>query len=255
MVLVIVTFMSMGFIEPLQKKKKNVNEALGKKQLKEIKEGFAYILKSERLKALILCAALIVALLSILSNYYVSLLEELEISSVIIAIVSAVATYICAYASKKQDAFHNKFRNKTLTMIAMMLSISTMIAGTCGIKAQNYIILLAIIIMMNFMHGLGKGMYYTIIDNYLRSFTNEKIDTKIFAAKNLFTSIARVIIGLFASFLLDKIRTAYCMIITGIIFTIIYILMEKYMKTRVGLKPEEYSKEERKYDEEEKGTC
>lgn len=45
------------------------------------------------------------------------------------------------------------------------------------------------------------------------------------------------------------------MIITGIIFTIIYILMEKYMKIRVGLKPEEYSKEERKYDEEEKGTC
>ena len=27
------------------------------------------------------------------------------------------------------------------------------------------------------------------------------------------------------------------------------IIMDKYMKTRVGLKPEEYSKEERKYDE------
>ena len=41
----------------------------------------------------------------------------------------------------------------------------------------------------------------------------------------------------------------YCMIIVGIAFTIMYILMEIYMKTRVGLKPEEYSKEERKYDE------
>ncbi len=250
MVLVIVAIMSIGFIEPLQKKKRNANEALGKKQLKEIKEGFTYILKSERLKALILCAALIASLLSILSNYYVSLLEELEISSVVIGIVGAVATYICAYASKKQDVFHNRLRNKTLTAIAIMLSISTVIAGICGIKAQNYIVLLVIIVIMNFIHGFGKGMYYTIIDKYLRNFTNEKIDTKIFAAKNLFASIVRVIVGLFASFLLDKTKTAYCMIIIGIIFTILYILMEKYMSSRVGLKPEEYSKEERKYDEE-----
>ncbi len=55
--------------------------------------------------------------------------------------------------------------------------------------------------------------------------------------------------GILASFLLDKMKTAYCMIIVGIAFTIIYILMGIYMKSRVGLKPEEYSKEERKYDE------
>ena len=34
-----------------------------------------------------------------------------------------------------------------------------------------------------------------------------------------------------------------------IIFTIIFIAISQYMKTRLGLKPEEYSKEERKYDE------
>ena len=55
--------------------------------------------------------------------------------------------------------------------------------------------------------------------------------------------------GLLASFLLDKMATVYCMIVIGVLFTIIYILLGKYMKTRVGLKPEEYSKEERKYDE------
>ena len=59
----------------------------------------------------------------------------------------------------------------------------------------------------------------------------------------------QVIGGLCASFLLDKMATAYCMIIMGIIFTILYLLMGKYMSKRVGLKPEEYSKEEKKYDE------
>lgn len=51
-----------------------------------------------------------------------------------------------------------------------------------------------------------------------------------------------------ASFLLDRMETAYCMIIIGIIFAILMILASKYMKKRVGLKPEEYSNEEVKYD-------
>ena len=42
---------------------------------------------------------------------------------------------------------------------------------------------------------------------------------------------------------------AICMTLIGIITVILTIIMDKYMKTRVGLKPEEYSKEERKYDE------
>lgn len=52
-----------------------------------------------------------------------------------------------------------------------------------------------------------------------------------------------------ASFLLNKMPITYCMIIVGTVFTLLYTLMGKYMKFRVGLKPEEYSKQERKYDE------
>ena len=43
-------------------------------------------------------------------------------------------------------------------------------------------------------------------------------------------------------------ETAYCMIIIGVIFGILMILVNRFMKTRVGLRPEEYSKEEIKYD-------
>ena len=248
-VLIIVVILSMGLMEPVQKKKKSANKMLGMEQLKEIKEGFIYVLKSERLKALILCASLIVSLLTILSNYHVSLLEELKISSVVIGIIAAIGSYFSSYASEKQETFHNRLRNKSLITISIILSISTIIAGVCGLKAEEYILLLGIIIITNLIFNFGQGMYYTIIDKYLRNFTNKEIDTKIFAAKNLFCSIVKVIGGLFASFLLDKMKTAYCMIIIGITFTIAFILTEKYMSSRVGLKPEEYSKEETKYDE------
>lgn len=49
-------------------------------------------------------------------------------------------------------------------------------------------------------------------------------------------------------------ETAYCMIIVGILFGILILLVNRFMKTRVGLKPEQYSKEERKYDELKEGV-
>ena len=84
---------------------------------------------------------------------------------------------------------------------------------------------------------------------YLRNFSNEKIDTKIFTAKNFLKSILSAVIGIIGSFLLDRMNISYCMLIIGASTIILTILLSQYMKTRVGLKPQEYSKEEIKYDE------
>ena len=249
LVLIIVTVLSIGFIEPIKKKKKGNAALMYKVEMKNVKEGFTFVLKSERLKALILCAALIYALLQISSTYNVSLEENIGLSSVIIGIIAAIGGIISSLASKYQNQFHNKFKNKSLITIAMLLSVSVIVAGVVGIGAKQSMILLLFVILSIFIYNFCLGMFHTIIDKYLRNFSNEKIDTKIFAAYNLFRNVFRMLGTLLASFLLDKMTTTYCMIIIGVLFTIIYILLGKYMKTRVGLKPEEYSEEERKYDE------
>ena len=246
-VLIIVTLMSVFYIEPIQKKR--TNEIAVKKQIEDIKEGFVFVMKSNRLKALILGASLIASLLSIMLNYQTSLFQDLEIPSYLIGFLAAAISLSSAYASKKQQAFHEKFRNKSILTVALMASISSAFAGVAGIKADEFSVLILIIILLYVVERFAHGMYYTIIDRYFTNFTNKDIDTKIFAVKNLFVNIISAIMGIMASFILDKMSTAYCMIIVGLIFTILYILMEKYMKTRVGLEPEEYSKEERKYDE------
>ncbi len=248
-VLIIVTIMSMGYIEPIkkQKNKKNVNSA--KMQIKDIKEGFSFILKSERLKGLILSASLIASLLTIMASYRTSLLKDINISASFIGIISALSSYASSYGSKRQKQFHEKFRNKSIITIALMFSISMIVAGILGIKAEQYKLLVIIVVIAYLIGKFAHGIFFAIMDKYLRNFTNENIDTKVFTVKNLFVNIVSAIMGILASFLLDKMKTAYCMIIVGIAFTIIYILMGIYMKSRVGLKPEEYSKEERKYDE------
>ncbi len=248
-VLVIVSIISTFYIEPIQKHKNENNKLNIKQQIKDIGEGFKFIITSERLKALILIAALIESLLDILLNYQTSLWQEVKVPAYLIAFMAALISLSSAYASKKQQDFHNKFRNKTIITIGLMASISTIIAGISGLRAEQFSFLLLIIAFSFIIARFAHGMFYTIINRYFRNFTNKDIDTKIFAVKNLFVNIVSAVAGLMASFLLDKMSTAYCMIIVGTIFTIIYILMQKYMKSRVGLKPEEYSEYERKYDE------
>lgn len=247
-VLVIVCLISIFYIEPLEKTKKIKGNSIIRKQIKDIDEGFKFALKSERLKALILAASLIASLLAILTDYQVSLLQDIGITASVIGYISAGLSIVSAIASNLQDKFNDKFKNKTISIIALMLSISTMLAGIVGINNKSIFVLTVIIILYTiarFMHG----MYYTIIERYFRNFTNEDIDTKIFAVKNLFVNAVTALMGFFASFLINKMKTAYCMIIIGLIFTVLYLFMRKYMEKRVGLKPEEYSKEERKYDE------
>jgi len=153
------------------------------------------------------------------------------------------------FGAKKQKEFNNKLKNKSIVVIALMVSLTTIVAGVLGLKAQQFPIFTIFIMLLFLIGKFVHGVFYTIMDRYFRNFTNKDIDTKIFAVKNLFINLVSAIMGIMASFLLNKISTAYCMIIVGTIFTIMYILMGKYMKVRVGLEPEEYSKQERKYDE------
>lgn len=245
----ITTVMAMCYKEPIKKQRGSSKTSNVKKQLKDIEEGFKYVLKSERLKALVVAASLMVSLLSILVNYRTSLAQDIKIPASFMGIMAAALSMISAYACTKQEQFNSRFKNKSILVMAFMISISTIVAGIVGLKAEGSIVLIAIIMIAYLVTKFAHGMFYTIIDRYFRNFTNKDIDTKVFAVKNLFVNTVSAMMGIMASFLLDKFQTAYCMIIVGVAFTILYIWMGSYMKTRVGLKPEEYSKEERKYDE------
>ena len=248
-VLIIVTIISTLYIEPIKKKNKQYNRTLVKEQFKDIRTGFKFIIKSERLKALILASSLLSSIFSISLNYRTSLLKDINLSSSTIGIIGALLTFVSAIASKKQDKFSDKFRNKSLITIAFTIAISDIVAGIAGVDTSYINLSLFIIIIAYVFSRIAHGMYYTIIDRYFRNFTNNKIDTKVFAVKNLFNNTCSAIMGILASFLLSKMSTAYCMIVIGITFTILFVITYNYMKNRVGLKPEEYSEEERKYDE------
>ena len=243
--LIIVTLISNFFIEPVKRNKKiKINSS----QIKDIKSSFRFILKSERIKSLILMAALMTGILNILTTYEISLVEDLNMPATHMGILFAFLGVVATIGTREQNNFHNKFRNKSLTTLGLTIVGTCMLSGISGLIAKEYKIAIIFIILAYLIKYTCEGTYYALIEKYLSNFTNKDIDTKIYTANNCIKSIASAIIGIFASFLLDRMETAYCMITVGVIFAILMILTSKYMKTRVGLKPEEYSKEEVKYD-------
>ncbi len=73
--------------------------------MKDIEEGLKFILKSERLKALILATALITSLLDILLNYQTSLWQEVKVPAYLIGFIAAVISLSSAYGSKNNRIF------------------------------------------------------------------------------------------------------------------------------------------------------
>ncbi len=246
-ILIFVAILSLFFIEPVKNKRKQNFDYL--EIIRDTKEGFSYIFKSERLKSLILASALISAFISICFTYSVSLLEDLHIPVVIITLISTIGNLISSIGSKKEDKINKKFNNKTLVTISLMLSSCCILWGVLGAIGSQNIICISIILVTSLIYDFCNGTYYTIIDRYLTNFTNKQIDIKIFSANKITNNCTNIIGSLFASFLLNKVTTAYAMIIMGTIFTLIYILLGKYMKKRLGKNPTEYSKIETKYDE------
>lgn len=247
LITILVTIMATRFIEPQTGNKKHKVQEFN--QLKEIKDSFKFILKSERLKALILFSAMSGGVISLMTTYEVSLLEDFDMPAKYLCIIFAILGMISGILAKKQEAFHEKYRNKSLCTLLGIIGGTILIAGICGLIAKQYSIFIVLIVITYMIRYSCQGIYYPLTERYLRNFSNEKIDTKIFTAKNFLKSILGAIIGIMASFLLDRMNISYCMLIIGILTILFTILMSQYMKTRVGLKPEEYAKEELQFDE------
>ena len=244
---IIVTLLSVGFIEP--QKNTKIKEIKEFNQIKELKDSLKFTLKSERLKSLILFDSVVVGIMSVLATYEISLLEELNISAKYLCTIFAILGIVSGILAKKQEKFHNKYKNKSLSILIGVIGLTIIAAGISGLISRQYRIFIAVIIIAYIIKYAYDSIYQQLIEKYLRNFANEKIDTKIFVIKNFLGSIQSAFIGIIASFLLDRMNTAYCMLILGISTLLFTIVMNKYMKTRVGLKPEEYSKDEIKYDE------
>lgn len=239
------TVLSLAFNEPISNTKVEKNESTGFiAYYKDILTTFKQIMKSGRLKSLLIFSLCFRAILSVWATLRSSLLVDIGVPEQYFGIILAAMQIIASISSRKQQWFHNKLKNRALTWFSLSISIALILTGLLVVCNISFATSLAITLITIALFGIIKGPYFTLSQRYFNSFSNPEVNTKIFAVKSLLENIGRVLLALFASYLLDITTTAYASIIIGSMFFVIFIFLLNYMKTKVGLKPEEYPEED-----------
>ena len=225
-----------------EREKINLNNV--KEELIDLKKSFKLFSKSPRLKYLLFFGALIWATLLSIIMLRSGVMQEIGIPSGYFGVIFAIMGLISGISARNEQRFHKKYRNKTLGKLALPLVFSFIILGIVCSSSAPYAIKVIVVLLLFGVQYIVKGPFYPLIRQYLNNFTTAKLRTKISSSFNLLENILRFIITFTASTLLRFTTTANTFTIIGCILGLIVVLTLDGMRTRVGLKPEEYTEKD-----------
>lgn len=244
LVTILSILLSCAFIDVPFTEKKNTSL---KNSFYDIKIGFKFILQSGRLKGLLLFSGIMWGFLCLYDTYQVNLLNDIQVSASLIGILFAALKMVAGIAATKEKEFHQRFRKKSLTVLGISFCITLILPGILALTPISYAFLLCGIILCYFVFYIGKGLYDVLLKRYLSNFTSPEILPKILSANEISINALKGIISFIGSAVLGVVTTSWSMIIMGITAMICMVILLKYMKTRVGLKPEQYARKEIDY--------
>lgn len=207
--------------------------------IKDMKQGFRFILKSKRLKSLFLFTSIFVGVLMMISTYEKSLLTDLQVAPQYFGIIFAILTLVQCFSVKYQGKIHNTFKNKTLTFIAIPIFLSFIVAGMVTSLNLNFPFTIIIVMLAFFVHHFFRGPYWVLEDKYVTNFTTANMRAKILSASNLIKNMGEIVMSFLGGLLLEFYTTSTSYLIIGMVGLIVILFVLKYMKTRIGLSTEE----------------
>ena len=229
-----------------EKNSKKVDKRRVYKECKNLFKSFKLFSRSPRLKNLIVFGALISSIFLSSSMLRSSIMEDIGVPDKYFGIIFAVMEILSAIAAKNENKFHKKYRNRTLTVIAIPVIISFILLGVLCNLDIGYNFSLTVIIIAFIIQYIARGPFYPLIKQYLNNFTTSSVRNKISSSFNLLENLLRFVITFSASMLLRVTNTTNTFLILGIGLGIIVCLMLFNMRNKVGLKPEEYSEKDTK---------
>ena len=214
----------------------------------QLKSAIKFAKKSTRIKCLLIFFGLMSALLYNMTSIRSSVLEQIQLPEQYFGIVFAISQIAASMCSRAQNVIHKRFRNTTLAHLGIPLTISCILIGFLSMIGTGFMNTFTIILFF-VIQGAIKGPYNVLIYRYLNNFTNIKIRTKLATVRNIIYNILTILISLFGALLLHYTTASNTILIIGCMSTIVMILLLDYMRGRVGLKPDKYSKEDLKYSQ------
>ena len=243
---ILAVILACRFEEIEEEKKKNTTIL---ESIKNIKQGFKFIIKSERLKSLFLFTAIFVGVLSMITTYEKSLLTDLQVAPQYFGIIFAILTLVQCFSVGYQDKIHNTFKNKTLAFISIPIFISFIMIGIVSNLNLNFVFTIIMVMIAYLMHHFFRGPYWVLKERYITNFTNSDNRAKILSVNNFIQYVGEIVIKFLGGILLECYSTGTSYLIVGAVGLCIILFVLKYMKNRVGLNPEDYTKQDIGYEE------
>lgn len=215
-----------------------------REEIKNIRYGFRNIFKSKRLRNLLLFNALFIGIIGIMRNLRNTVLVEIGVQEQYFGIIFALTAITLGISTKFQEKVHNRFRNRTLTILAIPMAFSCMLIGFVMLANFNVNVTITMVVILLMIQSIVRGPYYVLIKRYFNNFTDSQKRIKIATANNLCENAIASLLIYAASFILNFAEVQYTTIIIGCFFIITFVLLLDNMRKTVGLKPEEYDKKE-----------
>lgn len=217
-----------------------------KDYFKQLKEAIKFVKNSKRMLCLLMFFGIVSGLFYNITTFRSSVLEHIMIPEQYFGIIFAITQIAASICSRAQKTVHRKFQNRTLSYLGIPLTISCILIGLLTIMGKSFMTTF-IIIFLFVAQGAIKGVYNVLIYRYLNNFTNKKVRTKLATLRNIVYNIFSIAISLLGAMLLNFANAGNTILMIGCLVTIAMVLLLDYMRDKVGLKIEEYNKEDLKY--------
>lgn len=210
---------------------------------KDIKSSFNFIRKSNRMKSYVLFATVFYGVIKIMSTCKNDLLIDMKISEEQFSLIYAALSLIAAISAMFSKKVQRKFKNRTLKLISLSYIFSIIGVGIISIKLTNEIAI-PLVLMLCCVMRISDSQWYVTEYTYLKNFTNYDTRVKITFTFELIVVGVTSLIAALGSLLLKYIEIRYAILFLGLLALALITIVLDYMRTRIGLKPKEYKKED-----------
>lgn len=248
---IISTILSFGFQdvyppESKRKKKKRLIYVI-KDYGKDLKSSLGFILKSKRMKAFILFQIVFYSVIEIVDIYNSDLLIWVGIPEQQFSMIFAILTLIGGISISLRRPIEKKFKNRTLAFLSLIHIGSCVLIGGIATYFHSSSII-PFLLLLYALQKIMTSIWYILESKYLKNFTTETIRNKITFTYEFIGGTAASIFSVLGGLLLKAIPVSNAFLFVGLIAFVVMVLTLDYMRSRFGLKPEEYAKKDLEFE-------
>lgn len=215
-----------------------------KSTVKEYLKGFKLVMKSKRIISIFMFSFIMSGLVRVADTLQKSTIVELNVGAVEYSYIFAIVTLCIGVGSNIQYRIENVLKRKTLTVIGYSFASLILLLGLFNLLVKNTNLALIISVAILIIQNVLSGAYRISIKKYMNNFTTHLVRGKILSVFYIFEGVGKALLLFICGIIIDSTTTNNTSIVLGAISLVIIFIIIRFMKKKLGLNPEEYSKDD-----------